>query len=369
METSLTRNEKIIAIIAFTVVAAFFALFMQVNRSSKGSPQFDSSQAIDYRMARPDQTYSEYTLDGRELDETYEGLTKIEDKLAKKKEEMVAKQKAEEKKKKEEAKKKQSLVSRIQQQLENAKNKFEQMLQAKEEAKAQDKVKKDAVAQNTYSARGVDAAQAAQDAADTTKDTTKDKSKKSYSEWRALLLASPTSENLALFLAAYRKNEVTATEYQAMAQDLLEQTDSKYKALGLMALRAVPSLASLSQLVHLEGLSAEYQAYVEQAISLYILPQNLQYLNQALLTSDKTLVSKSLNLLNINLPKLIQGDTASFVDPRNSRNSDVGTLSINDYATLVPALTQLAQSGDSDLSGLAQQVAALIQSTNNVAQN
>jgi hypothetical protein len=369
METSLTRNEKILAVVAISVVAGFFALFMQVNRGSAKAPSFESAHAIDYRMARPDQIYSEYTLEGREIDQTYEALKKAEDKMAKKKEELIAKQKIEDKKKAD-AKKKQSLAARIQDQIKTAKAQLEQQF-----LKAQEKIKDKMARSNEtntptrgYNAYATDTAAHAP-VVETAKDN-KDKTvKKTFAEWRTLLLAKPTSENLALFVAAYRKGEVTSTEYQALATDLIDQSDVKLKALGLQALRAVPSLGSLSQLVHLEGLTAEYQAYVEQAINAYLMAQNVQYLNQALLTQDNTLVSKALNLLNTSLSQLSNGDVSSFIDPRNVRNGSVGTFSLGDYVSLVPALTQLSQSADQSVASLAQQVAALIKSSNNVAQN
>ncbi|MEQ1724113.1 MAG: hypothetical protein ABL930_13135, partial [Pseudobdellovibrio sp.] len=84
METSLNRNERIIAVVAFVTISAFFAMFMMANRTHpKASAQFESDSAIDYKMARPEEAYSEYTLDGREIDQTYEGLKPKEEKLSK----------------------------------------------------------------------------------------------------------------------------------------------------------------------------------------------------------------------------------------------------------------------------------------------
>lgn len=370
METLFTKNEKLIAGICLSVIVVFFALFFQISKTKSHSHFETAGDVINYRMARPDQVYSEYNLDGREIDDTYIALEQkkkaVATKLEKQKQDLIAQKKAEAKKKVEEKKKKEETA--LHQQLERSKSKA---LKAFEKAdirktstagnsNAQDYAQSPYYVNNTTQQVVADAA--------ATKDTA---NKKSFSEWRTLLLAEPTSDNLALFIAAYHRNEVTAVEYQSMAQDLISQQDTKLKALGLMALRAVPSLSSLSQLVHLDAATqTAFASYVEQSFNAYLMPQNLGYLSQALMTQDNTLISKSLNLLDTNLNKFLQGDLSSLSDPRNLRDGSVVTFSIADYRSLIPALTQITTTNsDQNLVAAARDVASLIESSNNVAIN
>ncbi len=364
---NLTKSERTIAIVALVIIAVFVAMFIQLARGSKAEPLFTSGTAIDYTMARPEQAYSEYTLEGRELDQSYEGLPQSQKaiQLDKKKKELIAK-KAAEIKKKEDTKKKQIVQARaqetkIKEQLQN--QKYAEKNRDRSEVKSDSRPVNNVNNQNNGNATVVAPVPVSDNRAPV-------KPKKTFIEWRNQLFAAPTSENLALFIAAYRKNEVTATEFQAMAQDLVDQNDIKLKAIGLMALRSAPSLASLSQLVHLPSTAlGSYQSYVEQSIISYLQPQNIQYLNQALATKNKVLVAKSLNILSANLTKFSQGDLAGLVDPRNRREGEVATFSMNSYRTLLPVLGQLGSSQDPEFSTLAQQITALIQTSNNVAQN
>lgn len=364
---NLTKSERTIAIVALVIIAVFVAMFMQLTRGSKAEPLFTSGTTIDYTMARPEQAYSEYTLEGRELDQSYEGLPQSQKpvQLDKKKKELITK-KAAEIKKKEEAKKKQVVQARaqetkIKEQLQN--QKYAEKSRDRSEVKSDSRPVNNVNNQNNGNAVVVAPVPVSDN-------RTPVKPKKTFTEWRNQLFAAPTSENLALFIAAYRKNDVTATEFQAMAQDLVDQSDIKLKAIGLMALRSAPSLASLSQLVHLPSTAlGSYQSYVEQSIITYLQPQNVQYLNQALATKDKVLVAKSLNLLSTNLLKFSQGDLVGLVDPRNRREGEVATFSMNSFRTLLPILGQLGSSQDPEFSALAQQITALIQTSNNVAQN
>ncbi len=373
METSLNRNEKVIAIIALATISAFFAMFMMANRTHpKASAQFETDSVVDYKMARPEEAYSEYTLDGREIDQTFEGLKPKEEKLSKKKQELIAKQNAENKKK-EDLKKKQAAAAKTQ-----AQNQAKaQVLRTQTSTPSlteptsrdyQNETSNNKYAQPQYNSGNFSNAPSAK--ANDKTNTDAKAPKKTFADWRKLLFASPTSENLAAFLAAFRKSEVTSTEYYAMAQDLVDQTDIKQKALGLMAFRTLPSLTSLSQLFYLNVTSiGAYQSYVDQSLLAYLAPQNISYLAQALLTQDKALKVKVLTLLNINLTKFSQGDLAGLEDPRNRRDGDIVVFSMANYRSLVPVLAQILTSQDQELKDLASQVTNVIQSSNNIAQN
>jgi hypothetical protein len=375
MEIHLNRSEKIIAILAVSAAVAFILMFMQINlRSNYSNAHVNTRAQINYEMARPEEAFSEYSLSGREIDQVYEGLQKKE--IAKaletksKKPQTEAEKKSELAKKKDEAAKKLAVEAQSNQNTAQVKKLAEQSQKNTRETES-DFYNKDTSQDVPYSNSQVVAqksytytqAQAPLDS--------KAKAKKTFAEWRSLVFSQPTRENLNLFLEAYRKNEVTSAEMQALAQDLIDQNDDKLKGLGLYALRAAPSLASLSQLVHIEtNINATFKTYVDQAYLTYLQPQNVEFLNQALQTKDKTLVLKSLNLLGVNLQKVSKGDYSSLVDPRNRRDADSqNQFSMNTYKGLIPALTAIGSSQDQELAGLAQQVVSFIQTTNNVAVN
>lgn len=374
MEMALSRNEKILALITVGLMAFFFLMWMQVGSPNRSLSQIESNTSINYQMARPEESFSEYSLADRSIDHTYEALAKKAQAQNKNSNKNIS---ADELKK---------LV---------AKN----VTPAKKTAAAQKattppsaqtkKEEKTAVESNAEAASSDVASDkntkneeplletSALDNADKNKADKnpqlpgqKNKNKKTYAQWRALLISQPTRENVALVVEAYKKNEITLDEYQALSQELVSQSDPTVKGIGLLALRSVPSLQSFSQMVHIQNqLSTANQAYVEQAYLTYLQPQNIGVLNQALLTQDKTLILKSLNLLGINLQKYHQGDYTSFVDARYRRDNGGSAISIATYRALLPALTTLSASQDQSLSALAQQVANLIQTSNNIAQN
>jgi hypothetical protein len=356
--TGLIRNEKFYIIVALVVVAAFLTSFKKIHFKGP-SARFDTVESIDYKMARTEQGYAGYSLDGREVDEQYEGLKPKE--IAAKKIAAAAKTKANTKKAVVATDKKQaSAVTQA---------KAAQLAIAHHQAVIGNSKKSASTINSNYDAyakSGYTPQANSTTAADAGTDQVKDdatKNKKSFAQWRSEIFASPTKETMTSFITAFRKGEVSATEYQAMAQDLLDQSDASMQGLGLMALRAQPSLASLSQLVHVESkLAASQKTYVQQAYLSYFQPQNIVFLNQALQTTDKVLLTKSLSLLTTNLPKIKTGDVSAYIDGRNLREAASVSVSINNFAGLLTALTALSANPEASISNEARNIASLIKS-------
>lgn len=373
MGSNLSKAEKFLAAVAGAAIVAFIGFFALINKKSMVTKfNFAAESGINYKMARPDQAFSEYTLEGRELDQVYEGLPEAKKKAIAKKKAEIAKAKAKAKvdaKKKEEEKKKTAQVK-----LKQAKDAQAQALNQQRQNELKKLLDTNKTQTKPVTAEAQPAAYSGQVAGQGNQvlddGTGKAKAKKTYPEWRTLIFSNPTSESIGQFVTAYRKNEVTATELQAMATDLLDQNDNNLKGLGLQILRSVPSLQSLSQLVHEQAsLPASYQSYVESALVSYFLPQNITYLKSALQTRDQLLLSKVLGLLQANLPKINVNDFSMFNERGRGSVSDVN-VTIQSFVVLVPALTTLSTSNDeSGLAGTAQQVLSLIQTYNNVARN
>jgi hypothetical protein len=372
MSLQLTKTEKVFAVIVTAAISTFFGFFLLVNKSTSNKFDFSTDTGINYKMARPDQAFAEYTLEGRELDQYYEGLTPEEKKIFNKKKNVLEAVKQVEDKKKEEVKKKQVATAQKAQKQRKASQEQAKQYSKQVEIKTESKKRGQKQSENSYIAENTNYnANNFENPSPSVDENNQVKSnKKSFSEWRNIIFAEPTPENMAAFVAAFRKGEVTSTELQAMAQDLLDQEENNLKGLGLAILRSVPSLQSLSQLVHEESnLPPTYQTYVEQSLLTYFYPQNIGFIKSALQTSDPLLKAKVLSLLQINLTRLSNGDSTAFVDARNRRSG--GTeLTMSGFVTLIPALAAItANANDGDLASVAQQVLSLIQTHNNIAQN
>ena len=290
MQTTLARNEKLLlgAIVSFVVL--FICLFSQISMKQEiASGIIPNAGFINYEMGRPlSENISEYSLEGRDVDHIYEGLkAKAAAQLADIKTGEL--KKAELKKKVVAAPKSQAQVKPLPAAATKAVPAPVIAASAPSEAYSSKSSSNNNANRTNYSNSQPDTV--GRTAAKTEEII---KSKKTYAQWRTLIFATPTRESIASFIDSYRKGEVTLTEYQLMAQELLLQTGEKYQGLGIYVLRSQPSLQSLSQLTHLSkaDLSVPIQTYLNEAVAAYMQESNISVLNQALQTSDKILITK-----------------------------------------------------------------------------
>ncbi len=364
MELSLTRNEKIFALLGLAVIVAFLVAFTKLTNKPQPVAQFETNEAINYQMERPEESYAGYSLDGREIDERFEGAKTVVNTTKKP---VATKPVAKDLKAKSPVVvKKTAPVAKSKKDVQSNKIASATPIVAKVEVKKQNPVIA-AVENNRIPQRY----EQQNDVAIVDPDLAVKpdvKNKKSYTQWRADIFAKQNKEILTAFINAHRAGDVSAAEFQAMAQDLIDQDDVKIKGLGLMALRAQPSMASLSQMVHVQAqLPTELQAYVEQAYLAYLQPQHVVVFNQVFQSQDKKLVLKSLAILGTNMQKIKSGDVASYIDARQRRDADAPQISLNNFRSLLPSLLAMSSSQEPAVSQMAAQVAGIIQSSAQVA--
>ena len=193
--------------------------------------------------------------------------------------------------------------------------------------------------------------------------------KKSFEAWRTEIFAAQNKEIIIKLVAALKKGEVTSEDYQKLVSEMINSKDDKIVGLALYALRSVPSYSSYVQLVKLEGnVSANYTAYLQQSLMAYNQTANLSVLRQSLTGKDKQVVLRTLTLIKSGVMSIKSGEVSGLVDPRNVRDT-VNQLTLTNYLSFLPLLTQLATSTDQDIVNLANQNITLIDDPQYVASN
>lgn len=418
MQMNISKNEKIIGYITFFGILFFFVLFIQLNHKSKINVSPDNAQLqVDYKMARPEESFSEYSLNGREVDEEFEASQKLNPhvKSSQTNSEIANKAKtvqngkpvADLKASQAVNNQKSADLKKNAQANKNYQNYLQQQ-KAQQEKIAQSNLNKDkqtalaandkisetpnknnetkngaqnmnpninsgaARAESPINANVSPQANQATSFNQIENDIKKQsQKKKTFSEWRSFIFEKPNQQSMDSFIQAYRNKELTTTEFQAMVQDLLDQNEDTFKNLSLYALRAQPSLISLSLLVHHESeMNENFKVYIEKTFLTYLQKQNLPILNQALQTKDKILILKTLNLLNTQLQKISKSDFSGLLDNRNMRDAAMlDVYSIGNFKQLVPSLSQLSSTQESEVASMAQQVSQVIQSAAQIALN
>lgn len=194
--------------------------------------------------------------------------------------------------------------------------------------------------------------------------TAQDKNNMSGDQWRALLAAQPTKENVAKLLQAYEAKEIDDQAFYTIVTDLYRNNKSEVQLLGLAAVKSVYSVKSFSLTAeYYDQLAKDVQAQVHTYLMTYAATPRLPILAAALKSSNSNVVETAMEVVLQGHKNAMAGVNLN-TDPRNARG-DVQTNSVSGYSKFIPIFQQLALSSDPAIAGLAN--TALSQIQTNVA--
>jgi|GEM_PF-1483043 len=191
-----------------------------------------------------------------------------------------------------------------------------------------------------------------------------DKNTLSPDQWRSLLAAQPTKENVAKLIAAYSAKEIDDQAFYTIVADLLRSNKAETQALGLIAAKSTYNAQSFSVIAkYYDQLPADLQTQAHAYLLTYAVTPRLGLLASALRSSDVAVVEAATEVVMEGYRKAKEGGvTVPASDPRTSRG-DVFTNSVASYAQFVPIFQQLAQSEDPTIRALASSALSQIQTS------
>jgi hypothetical protein len=179
------------------------------------------------------------------------------------------------------------------------------------------------------------------------------KQTKSLAEWRSLLMSKPSRENMSGFIKAWRDQEIQASGFYSVTQEMILTKKPETQTTALYGLQQVPHVQSFAMLArHHSQLTPENQTLAKQIMMSYGSPQRLPILAQALQMKDVAIVTFAAEAVTLGLQRAKTGQ--SVQDPRQVRGSVEATpQSVEHYGRFVSTFQQWQQSGDTTLVNLA----------------
>lgn len=195
-------------------------------------------------------------------------------------------------------------------------------------------------------------------------EATDDKGTMSRDQWRALLMAQPTAENVGKLVAAFSKEEVDAETFYVIVEDLFKANKSETQTLGLMAAKSFYNSRSfILTTQYMDQFTTELQDDARTYLMSYGVSSRLGILASILKGSDAEAVTMAAQAVVAGYQSAKSGTPLS-TDPRNSRG-DVVTNSLGGYSQFIPIFQDLATHQDSVIASVASE--ALSRMQNNVA--
>lgn len=183
----------------------------------------------------------------------------------------------------------------------------------------------------------------------------------SGAQWRALIMAQPTADNVAKLVQAYKNKEVDEQSFYTIVTDLFRNNKSETQELGLLAVKSVYGEKSFSVTAQFyDQLVPEVQSSAHSYLLSYAVTARLPILMVALQSSNPEVVATAAQVVMDGYTKAKGGGVSGATDPRSSRG-DVTTNSVASYSKFMPIFQQLSQSQDAVISGLANTALSQIQ--------
>jgi hypothetical protein len=190
-------------------------------------------------------------------------------------------------------------------------------------------------------------------------------------QWRALVLAQPTEENIAKMVAAFTSDELAADAFYGIVGELYRDNRPEVQALGLMAAKAsYNALAFEVTAQYYASLSPDVQTKAYAYLMSYGSSTRLPALAVALKSNTAEVVELAGAVVVAAYQNSSSGGGSPgngggiTLDPRASRG-DILTTSPANFAQFIPILQELAKSNDADIANMAN--SALSQMQNLVA--
>lgn len=182
----------------------------------------------------------------------------------------------------------------------------------------------------------------------------------SGNQWRALVLAHPTEENINKLVQAYKSKEVDDTTFYMIVTDLFRDNKIENQKLGLLAVKSTYSVKSFSTTAqYFDQLAPEVQESANSYLMSYAVTSRLPVLMQTLESSNTEVVATATQVVIEGYEKAKKGISPGQ-DPRTQRG-DVVMNSTSSYSRFLPIFQQLALSSDTVIAGLANTALSQIQ--------
>ena len=324
----------------FGGVALLCLLYVIFRDPSAKPPRTQAS--INYEMPRPSARISPYfSLEGRDVDHEYENpfdesKAKHRGKSVKADKGVVKNVKAKNAKKNEKTKDPRKKSRESQKQMEN--NEVAQNEDPSQDSSLQN------LAPNSARRESRGASQVRNAPGDL--ESPDDRSEQ---QWRSLLNAQPTQENMEKLVSAYRRGKVSENVFLTIIDDLLRNQKSETQKIGLLGLRSMQTARAFTLLSEqYDSLNADAKPGARQILLSYGQSSRLDALAQVLRSGNS---KASLNALNV-IQTLLN---TARPDPRDVRSSGT-SRGARRYTSLLPAIQQLQQSGVGEIAQVASQI-------------
>lgn len=188
--------------------------------------------------------------------------------------------------------------------------------------------------------------------------------KMSGAQWRALILAEPTLENVQKMISAFRSGDLDSSSYYAIAEELFVDGRTERIEMAVALVKAAYTATSFTLAAqYVEQLPVEFQNDLNDFLASFAIASRFAALTGALQAKNPEVVEVALQVVMNGYAKAKLGQSVAS-DPRGERGDEKVT-SVEEFNKFIPIFQTLSSSGNSIISS--QALAALSQMQTSIA--
>ncbi len=181
------------------------------------------------------------------------------------------------------------------------------------------------------------------------------------SQWKSLILAQPTTENVKKMILAMTSGDIDLQTYLNISESLIKDNSQEKRKMGLWALSSVYRVEAYTLASHLMvDADTDLQKSLTDYMYNYNRPQTITILGQVLKAQDTVAASSAAELISKAVQEL-QTQQQSQASGSNQSTTQSTRLTVTAYQNLIPTLKYVAAQNLNNLSQWAQTMLSQLQ--------
>jgi hypothetical protein len=191
-----------------------------------------------------------------------------------------------------------------------------------------------------------------------------EKIKKTASDFMDLS-SNPNTEKMNELILAYKKGEISTQDFYLVVNSMVQSSNPNAQSLGVYLCYHFPSLQSFSIVtLNLDKFNDQVKSYADEFLFSFNNQAKLQYLGQALQSSDIKIVMKAGEIIILGLQKIKNGQSINYAGRDGRGNNDIDSTKFFEF--LLPIAENLKKSGNSSVASIGDSISQEMGPSNSI---
>ncbi len=166
---------------------------------------------------------------------------------------------------------------------------------------------------------------------------------------------NPDTEKIKELILTYKRGEISTQDFYQVVNSMVKSSNPNVQSLGVYLCYNFPSLQSFSIVtLNLDRFNDQVKSYGQEFLFSFNHQAKLQYLGQALQSSDIKIVMKAGEIIILGLQKIKNGQSINYAGREGRGNNDIDSTKFFEF--LLPIAENLKKSGNASVASIGDSI-------------